>query len=610
LVLGLASLALRDRHHYGVSFSSVAWRGLYTQSWGMAALPLAVGAFRRAVVADDGAGRMTTPTAAIVFAVCGMSHLFVGLYAGWATLAMVLARPSAWRRRAVRAAQVWGLALVVMGFWLVPLVATRDLTGGLPWPNPTYAGFAPTEAARAILGGDLFDHDRFPLFTICAIAAACWALRSLSRGEQSQGEGSAEQRERVRWICGLGAATALLWLGRTTFGPVYDAIPFHAHINVMRYTIGIHFCALVLVAMAAGRTLFGASPFGASSPTGGRMLRAAVSLGAAVAVMGYAAERHRTYRGMLRTFDAGGAFGEVARHLSEGPEHRFAVAERFRTDSHFFRDLLPALADRGQLQSYALGFHATHSTYYAEYLRTDPDWLALFDIGALVAREPFVLRPGEDFEVTLRAGRYRVFAVPGREDFQIFGFVRTPVTLHGGLREIRPAVRATAAELYARGVLPVLSGESRARPTFELDGVEHVWEGHVRAARREVLGRIEGRAIASRVLDFERGLAEYRARVDAGGDGERLVLKVNYFPFWRATVDGHPVEITHVAPNFMAIDVPAGRREVRFRYRNPPLQKVGALASLLLALGWLLGRVVASMRRRKFVRRAVDPPEE
>ena len=58
------------------------------------------------------------------------------------------------------------------------------------------------------------------------------------------------------------------------------------------------------------------------------------------------------------------------------------------------------------------------------------------------------------------------------------------------------------------------------------------------------------------------------------------------FPWWRATLDGEPVSITHVAPNFMAVRVPSGHHEITFEYINPAFQKYLALVSLSLIVFW------------------------
>jgi hypothetical protein len=68
-----------------------------------------------------------------------------------------------------------------------------------------------------------------------------------------------------------------------------------------------------------------------------------------------------------------------------------------------------------------------------------------------------------------------------------------------------------------------------------------------------------------------------------------LVLSDNYYPAWRASVDGQPVEILRANYTFRAVPVPAGEHEVRFEYdasslKKPVLASVGILV-LLLGVG-------------------------
>jgi hypothetical protein len=192
-----------------------------------------------------------------------------------------------------------------------------------------------------------------------------------------------------------------------------------------------------------------------------------------------------------------------------------------------------------------------------------------------------------------------------------------PLTVVGDLRRIRPFLRWTTTKLYEKAVVARLA---RQAPT----GGDHVAirengrfdytasDGTVRrdASLAELLPLLVERhaAPASRSRVVEAGSApnEYRALVDAvGGDAaggdEKLLLKVSYHPGWQAWVDGLQTEIDHAAPNLMAISVPRGRHEVRFRYRNPAYQKLLFAGSLGGVLAWA---GYAAMRARGRVRRA------
>lgn len=576
LLFGLGTLAVRDIHSVGFGFTAASYGGLYTQIWGMWFLPMTLGAFRRYVAERS----ITLLVPVALFVVLSMSHLFCGMYAGIAGLVWVAV--DAHRRRAARRAfHVFVPALALLAFWLGPLLWTSHLTGGLPWKTEYYNGWPAVELFRHLLGGDVFDWERLPWLTVLVVAGVFTAVR-----------GETERRE--TWVLALGGATLLLFMGRTNFGGWYDLIPMHADLNVMRYINGVHLCGLALAAFA-GRDLVrwvrarlqGAFPADRAATV--------AAVGAVLVGGWFAVDRYRALESTLKTFDHRHPnVQSLVEHLEEGRGQRFAVSDDLNTAPHFYRDLIPALAGRAQLQSYALGYHATLSTYYADYIEYDASWARLFNVGTYVAREPFSAPMVEHLPETFHQGPYRAYAAAEEPDWGYFDFVRTPVRIEGGYREIRPAVRRVVESSFERRVLPVLQGPTEASHeagTPLLRGPEGdaiPWGSGSEDRWIERLDRAaDGGGVDSQVLESSRGPNWYRARVSSAG-GERLLLKANYFPFWRATVDGESVPVDHVAPNFMAVSVPEGEHRVQFTYRNPWWQKFGALWTVLVLCGWSL----------------------
>ena len=76
-----------------------------------------------------------------------------------------------------------------------------------------------------------------------------------------------------------------------------------------------------------------------------------------------------------------------------------------------------------------------------------------------------------------------------------------------------------------------------------------------------------------------------------------LLLHDNYYPGWRAYVDGEQADVHPANVAFRAVEVPAGRHEVRFAY-EPASVRVGAVLSALGLLA-LAGGVVALVLRRR-----------
>jgi len=92
------------------------------------------------------------------------------------------------------------------------------------------------------------------------------------------------------------------------------------------------------------------------------------------------------------------------------------------------------------------------------------------------------------------------------------------------------------------------------------------------------------------------------ARVRADGP-VRLRFYTNYFPGWRATVDGRPAEIAPDAPDgLIGLDLPAGEHEVRLRFTPTPVRRIGMGLSAAAALG--VGVLFICPRRRAGVQSA------
>jgi hypothetical protein len=92
---------------------------------------------------------------------------------------------------------------------------------------------------------------------------------------------------------------------------------------------------------------------------------------------------------------------------------------------------------------------------------------------------------------------------------------------------------------------------------------------------------------------WEPELREFAVRSEKGG---RFVLIEQFYPGWRAMVDGQPAGIERWGGAFQAIRLAAGEHRVRFEFR-PASLRFGAAVSLL-ALGALLLLVRADWRSR------------
>jgi len=88
---------------------------------------------------------------------------------------------------------------------------------------------------------------------------------------------------------------------------------------------------------------------------------------------------------------------------------------------------------------------------------------------------------------------------------------------------------------------------------------------------------------------------EAREFVVRSASGGRFELDEQFYPGWRATIDGSPVNIERWSDAIQAIQVPAGEHRIAFRFRSFGL-RIGALVSLLATFG-LIMMVIAPPRR-------------
>ncbi len=94
----------------------------------------------------------------------------------------------------------------------------------------------------------------------------------------------------------------------------------------------------------------------------------------------------------------------------------------------------------------------------------------------------------------------------------------------------------------------------------------------------------------------ERGVNRDRLQV-AGSGPTILVMGDNYYPAWRATVEGEPAPVLQADYNLRAVPVPAGDHEVSIYYRSPVFQQ--AIWTTTASLVLVLGIIAVSLAKRR-----------
>lgn len=565
LILAVMTLGVHDPDSIGFGVRSSLFRGLYTQHFGLLILPLAVGSVWRHLQGE----KQSALHPAVLFSALVMSHLWVGLYGVLCIIALMVVQPHLLIERFWKLVPVVLISGVIMAPWLVPVVATNEFAGGLPWRRQLHEGWPWLVSVSRIVGGEVFDTGRVAWLTPLVLCGTGVMLMH-------------HRRLRVRQWMALTLMTGALFLGRTNWGPVYDWLPLHSQVNVMRYITGVHICGLLAVS-AMGPALIELARRYWSDRAVGRLFVALLMVLFAAVMTGI--------KGTFKTFDADQSeFSELVEALRDGPDERFAVHADLGTGSHFHRDLLPELTGRGQLQSYAHGYHCTLSTYYAEYFDFSPAAAGLFGVGTVVAKRPLP----DDFPTDVWAEtwgneRYTVMRHASISRSGLMSVVRVQGGIKGpDYRALRPVVRSLTVPAYGRGVVPELIGSSGSGllEIVDAEGSMHQWDSKRASDFLDLIAPQKGPTVGT-VGSVTRQNAAYEAVVQvADVPDAHVLLKVNAFPWWHASVDGVTVPIRHVAPNFMAVAVSPGQHRIRWEFRNPRLQKAGAGVSIALVLFW------------------------
>ena len=221
---------------YGFEHSSYTWQGLgvYTQLWGMWLLPLVWGLTYRAVTRG---GKWYAP-AALVLALTIATHLMTGYLAVLSIGVWVVLARRGFLRRVGRAAIVTVGGLATAAWVLVPLLADRNYSAQTAYYKGTI--FDDSYGAGKILHwlftGELFDHSRFPVFSLLvAVGFVVCVIR-------------AQRSEAARAVLGIWTLSLLLFFGRATWGvrSVVNLLPGNGDLQMHRFMEGVDLASVFL----------------------------------------------------------------------------------------------------------------------------------------------------------------------------------------------------------------------------------------------------------------------------------------------------------------------------------------------------------------------------
>jgi hypothetical protein len=103
--------------------------------------------------------------------------------------------------------------------------------------------------------------------------------------------------------------------------------------------------------------------------------------------------------------------------------------------------------------------------------------------------------------------------------------------------------------------------------------------------------------VSARVTKYAPGDVEIALEGEVPA-GATLVVSENYYPGWRADVDGTPVAVDRADYVISGVPLPAGAKTVHLRFANPNVAKgqLITLAALLVGLGWAAVGFLAERR--------------
>jgi len=104
--------------------------------------------------------------------------------------------------------------------------------------------------------------------------------------------------------------------------------------------------------------------------------------------------------------------------------------------------------------------------------------------------------------------------------------------------------------------------------------------------------------ISARVPRFDPGAIDVELDAPATA-GSALLVSENFYPGWKATVDGKPAVAHRADFTLIGVPLPAGARKIELRFDNAPYHsgKTVTLIAVALALAWAIGGFVVERRK-------------
>jgi hypothetical protein len=524
-------------------------------------LPLAVGSTSRAI-----RGRGSVALAAGMVSLTVVSHFQTGYLALLMVVVLTFVSMRGLGRRILRGGVVFGGALLLSAWLLVPLITDERWSPVNEFTAHTF--YADSFGARKVLGwlftGQIFDSGRFPVISLLvAVGAVVCLVR-------------ARHDERARSVLALFVVSLLLFFGRPTLGPLLNLLPGTKDMFLRRYIMGVHLAGILMAGV--GLAWMGRVALTAGWRFVPRLRPAAavaVLVAALVGILAPAWIERADYEALgagwmaqQRRLDAtdGAALEALVRRAQELGGGRIYAGLRSNWGADYKIGFVPVYAWLLDHDADAVGFTLRTKSLSADvepyFADTNPGDYALFGIRYLSL--PADRSPPVVATMIERRGRHTLWRVP------VPGLVRVVDTVGPPIVADRTNLGAETAPflrsaLLAEGLYPTVAfgGAPAAPPT---------------ASSQRPHDLPPGRTLheADRLPD---GAATATVRADRPSVA---LLAASFDPRWTARVDGRPVRTQMIAPSLVGAPLTPGRHTVAFAYRPYPrywaLLLIGALA--------------------------------
>jgi hypothetical protein len=527
--------------------------GVWAQLWAMWTLPLSWAYCWRAV--QQGQSRLA---AVFWLAVTIALHFETGYLALAAVFiwAIVPLSRHGLRARLANAGTVLALGLAAAAWVLVPLIVFRDYTSvnTALQGTPLARGYGLRTLGGWLLSGRMFDYGRVPVITVLVATGIVSVLRRLRSCVLGQG------------LLGMAVTSFLLACGRTTFGPLANAIPGSQDIFFRRFGMGLQLAGLyfagfgAVAAWRAARRIVDMTVPEIAAACQDRyglvIFRRCLVAGLGLLLLTPAwyqlgsldqANARQIQAQAAADSSAGAQVDNLVERAEQLGGGRIYAGLPSNWGARFMVGGIPVFKYIESKDADEVGYTLRTASLMtnAEYqLTDDPQDYSLFGIRYLLL--PADTSAPSGASLIGSRGDYALWELPGNAYLQV-------VETAGVIRENRGDIGQGAASFLGSALL--------ARGEYE--AVAFAGGSAAASLSGQHGAPAPGGVVVSQQADLAQGFAQ--ATVRASQDAV-VLLSASFDPGWTVTVDGVPQRAQMISPALVGVSVGPGTHVVTFRY--------------------------------------------